>query len=199
MPPRSCPKLSRSAFEQSLATSFPVVFRRVHTRFGDAQLAEEVSLDCLAQAFEQWRVDPGYFATRDLTAWASRRATWRALDRLRDRARHRPLPEEREDGATLAYAPRHEAPSAEALRDRELTWAALGGLPAEDRDILIAWYYDQRSDQDIGEALYGAENGTAQARGLRVWRRRQRAQGRLRDALIARGIDPADWGCGLAV
>jgi DNA-directed RNA polymerase specialized sigma24 family protein len=192
--------MSRSSFEQSLANSFPVVFRRLTTRFGDEQLAEEVSLDCLSQAFELWRLDPAYFATHDLTAWASRRATWRALDRLRERARHRPLPEERsdDDRAVAAVLPLREAAAEQVTRDRELTWQALQKLAPEDRAVLVAWYYDQLSDQEIGAALYGAGNGTAQARGLRVWRRRQRARARLRDLVIAEGVDAADWG-GLAV
>src|SRR5262245_1086959 len=149
--------MSWSAFKQSLATTFPVVFRRLNSRFGDEQLAEEVSHDCLSQAFELWRLNPGYFTTRDLTAWASRRATWRALDRLRDRARHRPLPEERgpddDERAGPAWRPRFEPVAPQELRDRELTWTALGKLAPEDRDILIAWYYDQRSDQEIGATL----------------------------------------------
>jgi RNA polymerase sigma factor (sigma-70 family) len=192
--------MSRPKFEQSVASTFPVVFRRLASRFGDEQLAEEVSLDCLSQAFELWRLDPAYFATHDLTAWASRRATWRALDRLRERSRLRPLPQERpdDDRAARPALPCREPAEEQALRDRELTWEALQRLGPEDRDILVAWYYDRLSDQEIGAALFGSENGTAQARGLRVWRRRQRAQGRLRDRLIAEGIDAADWG-GLAV
>lgn len=203
MPASPPPAMSRPAFEQSLAATWPVVVHRVRARFGDAQLAEEVSLDCLSRAFELWRTDPGYFTARDLTAWATRRAAWRALDRLRDRGRHRPLPEERaedgDEGAPLRWAPRVAARPDEAARDCQLAWAALGRLPAEDREILLAWYYDQRSDQEIGAALYGAATGTAQARGLRVWRRRRRAQGRLREALLAEGVEPADWGGGLAV
>lgn len=193
------PDDDRAAFEESLAATYPVLFNRLARRFGDEQLAEEVSQDCLSQAFEKWLAHPNYFATHDLTAWTSRRAAWRALDRLRERGRHRPLPEERplddeqERGLAAALAVPQSDEAERVMRDRHLTWEALQRLAPEDRDLLLAWFYDHRSDQEIGSDLFGEDDGTAQARGLRVWRRRQRAQARLKDLLIDVGIDPADW------
>jgi hypothetical protein len=42
-------------------------------------------------------------------------------------------------------------------------------------------------------------DGTVEARGLRVWRRRRQAEARLRDGLLERGLDPNGWGIGQAV
>jgi len=190
--------LSRSKFEQSVADAFPVVYRRLASRFRDEQLAEEVSLDCLSQAFELWQSDPKYFATHDLTAWSSRRASWRALDKLRERSRYLALPEENpldEDGSPRApvVAAFRTNGTEQARQDRQTVWDELQNLDAEDREVLLSAYYDNLSDQEIGTDLFGDVAGP-QALGLRVWRRRQKAQGRLKDRLVAAGVDPADWG-----
>jgi DNA-directed RNA polymerase specialized sigma24 family protein len=189
--------LSRSAFEESLARAYPVVLNRLAARFNDPQLAEEVSVDSLAQAFEKWRTDPGYFRTHDLAAWSSRLAAWRALDRLRERTRHRPLPDEHPlDGDDFtpapAVLPRRQPDTEALLRDREITWNALQKLPTEDRAILEGYYYDGSTDQELGAMLFGP-SASAQANGLKVWRRRQRAHARLRELLVADGIDQGDW------
>jgi DNA-directed RNA polymerase specialized sigma24 family protein len=189
--------LSRSAFEESLARAYPVILNRLASRFNDPQLAEEVSVDSLGWAFEKWRADPEYFRTHDLTAWSSRLAAWRALDRLRERTRHRPLPDEHPlDGDDFipspSVHPRRESASESLLRDREITWNCLQKLSNEDRAILQGYYYDGFTDQELGSALFGPSAST-QANGLKVWRRRQRAHARLRELLVNGGIDPTDW------
>ena len=188
--------MSRPELEKSLAQAYPVVFHRVSARFKDPQLAEEVSVDSLSKAFEKWQNDPGYFQTHDLTAWSSRLAAWRALDRLRERTRHRPLPEEsldRDEAAPCsAVTPRRENAPESRARDWEITWDCIEQLEAEDRVIVSGYYYDGLTDQELGDALFGASSST-QANGLRVWRRRQRAHDRLRERLIEGGIDPAEW------
>src|ERR1700722_3526726 len=88
-------RLGRSGFEDLITRAYPVVFNHLVSRFKDAQLAEEVSVDSLTHAFEKWRTEPNYFRAHSLVGWISRWATWRALDRLRERTRLRPLPEER--------------------------------------------------------------------------------------------------------
>ena len=72
-----------------------------------------------------------------------------------------------------------------------LVWECLQRLDADDRDLLCASYYDDLSDQAIGATYYA--DGTDTARGLRVWRRRQKAQARLRDLLLEAGHEPAPF------
>jgi DNA-directed RNA polymerase specialized sigma24 family protein len=189
--------LSRSAFEESVARAFPEIFNRLAARFNDTQLAEEVSVDSLAGAFEKWLEDPAYFQTRDLVGWSSRRAAWRALDRLRERTRHRPLPEERTaDGGEPGWIPsipsHYEEFHVDRLHDRELTWKCIQKLDPEDRAIITGYYYERLTDQELGASLFGG-SASVQANGLKVWRRRQRACARLRVLLLASGIDPTDW------
>jgi DNA-directed RNA polymerase specialized sigma24 family protein len=189
--------LSRSAFEASVARAFPMVLNRLAARFKDAQLAEEVSVDSLAHAYEKWREDPGYFQTHDLVGWSSRWAAWRALDRLRERTRHRPLPDEHladgaEPGGMPSIPSHHDDGIAERLRDREIAWQCIQKLDPEDRAILTGYYYDRLTDQELGAELFGGR-ASVQANGLKVWRRRQRAHARLRALLLASGIDPGDW------
>jgi DNA-directed RNA polymerase specialized sigma24 family protein len=185
------------AFAQALQEAFAVLRARLTRRYGDPQLAEEISWDCLTRAYEVWRDDPAFFAHRDLTSWTGQRATWRALDRLRERGRFAPLAEEHSgDASEGAAAPLADPADAAAerrrLRDRQVTWRALQRLEAQDREILEGYYYDDLTDQQIGSRLYGDE-GSEQARGLRVWRRRRKAQERLRTLLEEGGIDPSDY------
>jgi DNA-directed RNA polymerase specialized sigma24 family protein len=187
---------SRSAFEELVARAFPVVLNRLAARF-DAQLAEEVSVDSLAGAFEKWLEDPRYFQTHDLVGWSSRRAAWRALDRLRERTRHRPIPDERRgDGVEPGWIPsipsQDEHIKAERLHDREIAWKCIQKLDPEDRAIITGYYYDRLTDQQLGTSLFG-DSASVQANGLKVWRRRQRACARLRVLLLASGIDPGEW------
>jgi RNA polymerase sigma factor (sigma-70 family) len=192
--------MSREALTRAVEQAFPVIFQRLERRFRDPQLAEEVSRDCLSEAFERWQKDPAFFTHHDLTAWTSTRAGWRAIDRLRQRNRHATLPDEHptDENRPLATGLSRFDPDAEQrLEERRRTWEALQLLDELDRRVLIGHYYDGRSDQDLGTELFG-ESGTLTARGLRVWRLRQKAQARLRDLLLAGGID-AEASSGQAV
>jgi RNA polymerase sigma factor (sigma-70 family) len=181
------PRPDNESFEEALARALPVVFHRVAGRYRDRQLAEEVTSDCLAAAWQRWARDPAYFLTHDLAQWSSRRAGWKALDRLRQRTRARPLEEGAPDrAADPAHQRRRE-------RDQRLVLACLERLPEPERRVLLAHHFDNQTDQEVGSALFG-EQGTPQARGLRVWRLRQRAYGRLRALLEKAGVEAADWG-----
>jgi DNA-directed RNA polymerase specialized sigma24 family protein len=186
-------------FEESLAEALPVVYARLAARFRDEQLADEVSADCLVSAWEKHAADPDYFRAHDLTAWSSRRASWKAVDRLRQRVRLRPLPQEPDGPGEGVRARRPNAPEALA-RDRQLALECLQRLPEQERAVLVGHYFEGKTDVELGTALFG-ERGTPQARGLKVWRLRQKARTRLRDLLLAEGVDPSDWGGpgGLAV
>jgi DNA-directed RNA polymerase specialized sigma24 family protein len=190
--------MSEAALVQALNEAYPVLFHRLNNRFHDPQLAEEVSWDCLTQAFERWQEDPGYFTDHDLTAWTSRRACWRAVDRLRERGRHTPLPEEHpleEDRHPAAYSEATRIdPDAERVSvDRARAWEAMQQLDERDRFLLSEHFYEAASDQALGAKLF-ADASSPQALGLRVWRLRQKALGRLEQQLLDAGIDPEDWG-----
>src|SRR5262249_41917473 len=137
-------------FVEALLAVQPLLYRRLLGQYHDDQLAEEVSWDCVTNAFERWAAEPGFFDNMNLAAWAQRLATWRALHILRARGRHRPLPGEHAgEESVRAIRPRRggEGLSAE---DRELIWQALEQLPAPDRDILTAHYFDGQTDQEVG-------------------------------------------------
>ena len=174
-------------FERALATAYPVIFRRLAGRYRDPQLAEEVAWDSLTRAFEKLQADPTYFDERNLTEWSSQLAGWRALDRLRKRSRVPSLVGDPfEDGHGV------DRPVEEGRQDAQtLVWECLQRLDVDDRDLLCASYYDGLSDQAIGATHYA--EGTDTARGLRVWRRRQKAQARLRDLLLEAGYEPASF------
>jgi DNA-directed RNA polymerase specialized sigma24 family protein len=176
MTPATHEDVSPPDLERALAAAYPVIYRRLAGRYRDPQLAEEVAWDSLTRAFEKLRDDPHYFDERDLTEWSSRLAALRALDRLRDRSR---------SGEPLV-----DCPGGEPARhdDPALVWECLGRLDAADRDLLCSSYYDGLSDQAIGAERYA--DGTDTARGLRIWRRRQKAQARLRDLLLEAGYEP---------
>lgn len=187
--------MTTRTFEEELQAALPVVYQRLTRRYGDEQLAEEVSWDCLTQAYEVWRDDPDYFANRDLTRWTSNRANWRALDVLRKRSRLTPLAEDRgEDGEHVSplVDPRDDEDARRRLRDREAVFASVRQLDEPDGRIVESYYYDGLTDQEIGSLLYGDE-GSDQARGLRVWRRRRKAHAQLQTLLVENGIDPADY------
>jgi DNA-directed RNA polymerase specialized sigma24 family protein len=170
-------------FEHALATAYPVIFQRLAGRYHDPQLAEEVAWDSLTRAFEKLRDDPHYFDERNLTEWSSQLAGWRALDRLRKRSRTPSLvgdPFEDGLGVDRSVEPGRQD-------TQTLVRECLQRLDADDRDLLCSSYYDDLGDQAIGAARYA--DGTPTARGLRVWRRRQKAQARLRDLLLAAGYE----------
>ena len=172
-------------FEQTLAAAYPVIYQRLAGRYRDPQLAEEVAWDSLTRAYEKLREDPHYFDERNLTEWSSQLAGWRALDRLRKRSRTPSLVGDPfEDGHGVDRSARSGREDTQAL-----VWECLGRLDGDDRDLLCASYYDGLSDQAIGAIRYA--DGTDTARGLRVWRRRQKAQARLRDLLLEAGYEPA--------
>jgi DNA-directed RNA polymerase specialized sigma24 family protein len=184
-------------FESALAQALPVVYHRLVSRYRDQQLADEVSGDCMAAAWEKWAGEPDYFLRHDLVGWACRRAAWKAVDRLRQRARSRPLPDEGDEaagwGGVAAVPPRHEDEARQRARDVERLLAALEQLPEPERRAVVGYHFDDRSDQDVGAGLF-EDGASPQAHGLRAWRLRHKAYVRLRALLVQEGVDAGDWG-----
>ncbi len=196
-------RLSHSQFERLAADILPALRGRLTRRFKDAYLADSVATDSLSAAWDKYQADPEYFTTNDLAGWMGRLASWRALDDLRRRNKTAALAEEHqgedEEAAKAPDAPA-VAPDTSALEWLQtLVYHAVQSLPVEDRFLLEGMSYESLTDQAMGVTLFGEADGTAQARGLRVFRRRQRALGRLRDRLLEWGFDEEAWRAGLAV
>src|SRR5438270_73782 len=144
-------------FERVLTRVMGVVYHRLVARYRDEQLADEVSSDCMAAAWEKWAREPEYFRAHDLVGWACRRARWKAIDVLRQRVRCRPLPEEREGeaaGRLPGVRPRRENDTPARARDKEQLLASLERLPEPERHAVVGYHFNDRTDQDVGAALF---------------------------------------------
>lgn len=190
------PVLTRPQIESVISDALPEIQRRMESRLRDKFLADEMAADSVSAAWEQWLADPAYFHGRDLVGWATQRARWRAVDVLRRRSRFAPLADEQQgDEANKAPdSPAIAQPDRTAREEmRRLVYEAILLLAPDERRLLEGMAYDNLTDQAMGTALYGAQDGTAQARGLRVFRRRQRALARLGQLLMERGFDAEAW------
>lgn len=183
------------ALVELLSTARPVVYRRLVARFQDEQLADEVTTDCLVDAWQRW-LDGVELRPGGLVSWLVQRATWRALDVLRKRRQAAPLPEEHdgEDGPLGAWAGAAGLAAPDGSeRDRllERLLALVAELPDDERALVEGHHFEGRTDQDLGERLY--EGGGRQALGLRAHRARHRAYGKLRARLEKEGVSPQAW------
>ena len=190
--------LTTRQFERLATEALPAIRDHITRRYKDAFLADAVAADSLSAAWAHHLADPTFFDSTDPAVWMGRRANWRALDDLRRRNKTAALVEEHqgdgpEEPARAPDAPA-VAPDGAALEALQaFVFDALRSLAAEDRFLLEGMSYDSLTDQALGLAIYGDSDGSPQARGLRVFRRRQKALGRLRDALLERGFDEKAW------
>lgn len=178
-------------FLAALTPALPAIEQDLARRYQDAQLAEEAVNGCLTHLYLEWRQGGASLPQVGQQTWFRNRVQWRLLDELRRRNRHRPLTEEfGEDDEDLGYVVAvDEAARHEQAVTRQLVWESLQRLSDEDRLILESHFYDDRTDQETGTLLYG-EEGTREARGLRVWRRRKRRStyAPLADFLVEHGV-----------
>lgn len=179
----------RNAFVEQMEAIRPRITERLTRRFSDAQLAEECTWEALVKAFETQQSNPDTFYAEgaSLEGWVYRRASWRIVDELRYRERFQSIEGLKEDDWLQTTADTVDTSTEDTLRD---CMAALG---EQERSILASYHFDGMTDQEIGTALYG-EEGTAQNRGLKVWRMRQRVYGRMRKLM---GDEYAPVGCQL--
>jgi len=188
--------LTLEQFCRLMEEARPLVTLRVQGRYRDAQLGDELAHDCLVAAWMKWEADPAYFVTHSLLAWVTQRAYWRVRDRLDERSRFAPLAEEHsaDEGDDRVKTPEVYATAREPDVEREQVWTlvheGIAELPEEDQTLLDEYHWQDLTDKAIGDLRFGTEDGTPQARGLRIFRRRDRAQERLREELLTRGYDP---------
>jgi RNA polymerase sigma-70 factor (ECF subfamily) len=163
----------------------------LYTRYGGAVMAllgrmlgsraeaEELFHDVFV---ELWRRAAQYDASRGtVVTWVLTVTRSRAIDALRSRAR-RPTGEE---PAAERTAPEAERPDRQAARRAEAiaVSAALGGLAAEQRQVLELAYFDGLSQSEIAATL-GIPLGTVKSRTIAAMRT-------LRTALaVHRGGEP---------
>jgi RNA polymerase sigma factor (sigma-70 family) len=179
-----------NAFPDWYEWAYPSVFRAVyrylrrrglpHDRAVD--LAEEATQEAARRAAERQGI-PGYFDSREhLRNWMVNVARNYARDRLaRERAGQ--FPE--------GYDEPQRPSSREDFFAR--VWDCFSQLPAQDQRILEWYYWDGLTDVEIGRSLFDPSEGTAAALGQRARRVRVTAQARLRECLLLRGFDPAEW------
>jgi DNA-directed RNA polymerase specialized sigma24 family protein len=196
MPKTPQPVVGPEHFAGWVGGALPQVEQYLARRFGDAQLAAECAGEAVSRLWQAWHADPGAFASEaHMLNWCKRAARFQAIDRLRWRNRHLSLSVGGEGGAPNGEGPALRplyAQDADRGQERAGVWACLQTMPRADRDLLTGHFYDGVTDVEAGRRLFG-RRGSAQARGLRAWRRRRAAQEELGRRLVEAGLSPA--GC----
>jgi RNA polymerase sigma factor (sigma-70 family) len=153
-------------------------------RWHDEELCEETAWECVLAAYDCLQRDERFFVSRNVEKWIYRRASWRLVDHLRRRGRSSSLAlAGKSEGYYTVDLPETDEPT----QRRGATIECLELLDPQERLILERHYFKGETDQEIGDHIYG-EEGTVAARGLRVWRRRQKAHEKLKELLQTHGI-----------
>jgi DNA-directed RNA polymerase specialized sigma24 family protein len=92
----------------------------------------------------------------------------------------------------------HDEPDRPSSREERFApvWDCFVQLPEQDQRILDWYYWDRLTDAEIGQILFPDSESTPAALGQRARRLRLAAEARLRECLLQRGFDPADWNLG---
>ncbi|GAB3200280.1 SigE family RNA polymerase sigma factor [Nocardioides hungaricus] len=157
------PAADKRPFEAFVAESSDRLLRTAYLLCGDRGHAEDLVQTALLRTARRWRTarqQPEGYARRVLVNLAKDR--WRTLAR-------RP--------AETAFDTDVEAPTDDAVLDRDLLLRATRGLPPGQRAVLVLRYFDDLSVEDTAAAL-GCSAGTVKSQ-------TSRALGRLRAALTS--------------
>jgi RNA polymerase sigma-70 factor (ECF subfamily) len=158
-------------------SAFEEVVRRYRRRvFGVAvrivrspEAAEDVSQEAFVRA---WRSLDRFELGRPFGPWVCRIAANLALNHVRSpRAREQPLPEDHAEQPEGSPNPLALVLDGEARRVLD---EAMGGLPAEQRAVLVLRVYEEFSYEEIAETL-GLSPGTVMSRLFRARERLARA------------------------
>jgi RNA polymerase sigma-70 factor (ECF subfamily) len=151
--------------EAALAELYDATSRRVYGLarkiLRDRESAEEATLDAYLQL---WRQAGCYDPSRgDVLGWLLTLTRSRAIDLLRTRSRR----ENHEEGLARAHAlsdPGWDPERASAASERaEQVRVALAALPAEQRDVIEAAYFEGLSHSEVASSL-GQPLGTVKTR-----------------------------------
>ncbi len=140
------------------------VYAAAHRVLGRDSEAEDITQEVFLRYWrDPDRFDPsrgelgGYLRlmarSRALDLWRQEQAAGRACERLRAVSR-------REEEAHSENRP---ASVAERTEQRELVWAALSGLPSDQREALVLYYWGSMSADEIARRS-GVPFGTARSR-----------------------------------
>lgn len=151
--------------ENSLAALFDGTHRAVYAAalriLGNAEDAEEVTLDVYNQV---WRTARSFEAGRGtVMAWLLTLARTRSLDKLRSRAVRMRRVEELKAGFDAAAGGADPEQQSACSEQRSIVQAALGRLPAEQRQALELAFFSGLSHAELAEAL-GEPLGTVKTR-----------------------------------
>lgn len=171
--------LGRSFAEQAFREGIPVgaVVLRCRNWGVAGPRAAEVAEEAAAEAYRR-ALDRPFDSAAHFRAWVTRAALNVAVDVLRRETRRRTVPL----GEHLA-APPH-APEAEAAP----VAACLARLPTEEREIVRLTFEEGLTLDEIAERVLPPGDGSANARRLRVKRKRDIALDQLRRYLVGYGI-----------
>jgi RNA polymerase sigma-70 factor (ECF subfamily) len=133
-------------FDRTRSLVFGVVLRIV----GDWGVAEEVTLDVYLQV---WRSSATYDAQRGgPLGWLAMLARCRAIDRLRSG-----VTRQRKEAPLVDFpgltAPDNPQDDAEAHQRRRMVWAALSGLPREQREVIELAYFSGMTQSELARHL----------------------------------------------
>lgn len=141
-------------------------------------LTEDAVAEARARACATAARGPCRFLSAEHLAHWLRLCAYRAqVDIGRKSARHRSLPDD------LDLPDRGPGPAEAAARAEEAARVrqAMAGLSAEQRFVLVGYYWHGKTDVELGTEAYGAES-SARAQGLRIHRLRHQGE----DALAQR-------------
>jgi RNA polymerase sigma-70 factor (ECF subfamily) len=145
----------RGGDERALEALYDATSRRV---FGlalrilsDRGAAEETTLDVYTQV---WHAAQGYREERgSVLAWMLAMTRYRAIDRLRASQAREPVAAGAAPGDLVDATPRPDAAAGAGERQRRVH-AALGRIPAEQRQALTAAFFGGQSHAQIAAALH---------------------------------------------
>jgi RNA polymerase sigma-70 factor (sigma-E family) len=139
-------------FSEFFTSSWPRLFRVIHTVAGDAASAEDALQSAYAKAFASWR---RVSSTNRPEAYV-RRMALNELFAVRRRAWWRA---ERSDGGRPSGT--HDSHDSGVV-DRDAVWRAVLALPMRQRAVIVLRYYEDLSERDIAKIL-GCSAGTVKS------------------------------------
>jgi RNA polymerase sigma factor (sigma-70 family) len=176
--------LGRSFAEQAFRDGIPVgaVLLKCRNWGVSGPRAAHVAEEAAAEAYRR-ALDRPFEGDAHFRAWVTRAALNVAVDILRREARARAVP----------LADRLAAPPSGGESDAALVEAGLARLPAEEREIVRLTFEEGLTLDEIADRVLPPGGGSANARRLRVKRKRDVALERLRGYLS--GCDFSPDGC----
>jgi RNA polymerase sigma-70 factor (ECF subfamily) len=161
-----------------------VVFGVAYKLLGDRGLAEEAVQQTFVQA---WRGAHSFDPTRELGPWLATIARRVAVDihRREERRAHGTIDDVHAGHPAVTTLP----PTVDTAFEVAEVRAAVGALPAEERDVVRLQYLEGLTQAEVAQRL-GVPLGTIKSRSSRAYRRLAARLGHLRDDAGANQDEP---------